>query len=275
MGLFIFTAMLFATVPQTDLQKELLQGKVKAISKVYNTTVLETTTYNPQGNLESIVVLFEGETHYTYDSKGRLVSYVATDADSLFSYGTYNTYDASGLLLISESKDTFGNDIGKYEYNAKKQITWVKHYFGDNSFFMAEEYIYDSAGNNIRMNSYDENMKLWAYTLSTYDKNNKLVEKQEFNASDPKIPEKAFKYNADGRMSEETRYYKGAPDTRMAVSYDKYGNITMDEVYFYKKAKTNTTTFTYTYDKQGNWLTREELRDGKFNMKDVREITYY
>lgn len=151
----------------------------------------------------------------------------------------------------------------------------MKNYTGTNLLLSADEYLYDAAGNNTRMNSYSDTMELWFYKVSDYDRNNKLVEMREYQASDPKQAETINRYNAQGWLSEKLTYHKGELNTRMKISYDKYGNVTDQEVYFNRDAKTNITTFTYTYDKQGNWLTREELRNGKLNEKKERVITYY
>lgn len=270
-AIFVFIGVLLSAAPQTDWQKDGLHGKVKNITGDF-----ETTTYNPQGYLESFTTEIEGYTTiYTYDAKGRFISLVTTDSKGEFSWGTSNTYDASGLLATQVQKDTFGSGIGKYEYNAKKQLMWIKTYSAYDDLLRADEYLYDASGNNIRINYYGETMELWAYTTFAYDKKNKLLEKREYELPATEQPVAVDKYDAGGLLTESSKYHKGALDTRMTVSYDNYGNVTENKVYFAKKDQTNFTTFIYTYDTKGNWLTKEELRDGKLNYKQEREITYY
>ena len=272
MGLFIFTTLYLSANPQTDWQKDGLQGKVKSFTCDY-----ETTTYNPQGYIESFTSEFgDTSTVYTYDAKGRLISSVCTDQDGKFSFGTTKTYDASGLLITSEEKDTFGCSISNYNYNAQKQLTRINITSIDNTLLYADEYLYDSDGNNIRINNYEEDAKEpWSYSIFAYDKKNKLVEKRDYERSAGEQPVAVYKYDAEGLLTEETRYHKAALDTKMSVYYDKYCNVTLNQVYFAKSNETNITKFIYTYDKKGNWLTREEYRGSKLNHKLEREITYY
>ena len=272
MGLFVFIGITLTAVTQTDWQKDGLQGKVKTITDGF-----ETTTYTQQGYIESFTTeLGLYNDLYTYDAKGRLISCVHTDRDGEFSNRKIYSYDVSGLLIVIEYKDSFASTITKYEYNTKQQLTWIKFFDAYNILYSSEGYLYDTAGNNIRINNYEEDAKEpWSYTIFAYDKKNKLVEKREYERPDTEQPIAVYKYDAEGLLTVESRYHEGALDTRMSVFYDKYGNVTMNKVYFAKDDETNFTKFIYTYDKKGNWLTKEEFRDGKHNYKSERSITYY
>nr|WP_294904371.1 hypothetical protein [uncultured Lacibacter sp.] len=90
-------------------------------------------------------------------------------------------------------------------------------------------------------------------TISIFNKKNQLIKKTERERK---------KGAADFQLKSETIY-----------EYDQYGNITLE-----KKSRLLYTTYKYTYDKYGNWLTQLETHkagDNSFSFYTERSITYY
>jgi len=274
LGILMFAGMLLATAPRTDWQKGGLQGKVKSLRTIY-----ETIKYNPQGFRVSITSgddsNYNGETNYSYDSANRLLTVIAKNAFHEEIHRITNTYDAAGLLIKTVNKGIEGNESDKFEYNAKKQLSGKKNYYEDGRLFEATEYIYDAAGNKTRENIYNSDMELSEYINYVYDASNKLVEKWEWTVPATEMPDTMYKYNAQGLVTEENAYYMDELESRDKFSYDNYGNVTRNVAESGYSDYTETHTYIYTYDKQGNWLTKEWYSEGDLIEKTERTITYY
>lgn len=263
--LVFFTIVLAAT--KTDLQEANLFGKVKSIQ-----TNRENTVYNQQGYLESITYYSGGVEAYQYDSNNRLLTIVYTNSDNKETSRSTKTYDTAGLMIKEVRKD-WVEEIDNLEYNAKQQLVRIKTYYADGRLKGVSEYAYDTAGNKISEEEYNNEMELNYKTLYTYDKHNKLVEEQRFIVRDTDIPNKSYTYDEDGFVTADTYFYNGEVEIRHEYSRDKYHNIITDEAF--EMGDFISYDYIYTYDKQGNWLTREEYRDVKLQDTQKRSITYY
>ncbi len=262
----------------SDWRKDGLRGKVKILN--VNGVI---TTYNQHGLLLSTISgtgdYYEGEVHYNYDENGRLVEDICFNCCKEEDYRYIYQYDETGLLKSAELREQLGSEVTKYEYNSNKQLCCLKKYSEDNQLILAEEYLYDLEGNQIRVNTYDSMMTLYSYTERDFDDNHKLKEQREFSVSDTTHPAKISKYNNQGRLNNEITYHDGKPQTQLKISYNKLGNITKEEVVKYKSYPDLITKdeyiYDYLYDKQGNWLTLNEYHNGSFYKKFERVLTYY
>ena len=135
-------------------------------------------------------------------------------------------------------------------------------------------YSYDAAGNLINEEQYiNKEMELCYRTVYTYDKNNKLVEARGYKVRDTEILDEVNKYNAAGWLEEETSYYQDKVYFNKKLTYDQYGNIASETMV--DRLDTPPCTYSYEYDSQGNWITKQKYEKGKLKDTDRREIIYY
>lgn len=270
--ILIFTGMLLAK-PQTDWQRDGLQGKVKSVTNEYGIT-----RYNQQGYITSITYGSEdnfcGDVVYSYDSKNRMTVRISRNPYHEETERVTNTYNAAGLLLTTVRTGDYEGGEDKAEYNSKQQLIWLKNYDAE-LLIQAVEYIYDAAGNKIRENNYNEDMEIYSFIEFDYDAAGKLMEKRDFDTFIPDVPESVFKYNTQGQLTEEIAFYAGRFDYQNRYSYDAHGNLSKEETNYGEGDFIETYACTYTYDKQGNWLSKEEFSGGEQTEKQERTITYY
>ncbi|MDZ4121450.1 MAG: hypothetical protein U1C33_03465, partial [Candidatus Cloacimonadaceae bacterium] len=235
-------------------------------------TALTTKKYNPQGYLECVTYgdkdSFNSETVYTYDSRNKVLTSVSQNPYHEENYRITNTYGADGLLVKTLRKSPVSYETDIAEYNDKKQLCWMKSYYADKSLIDAVEYFYDSAGNKIRENYFDENMELSSQLSYIYDKDNKLIEKQDYKGSFFGDIENICKYNAQGLLTEEILFVDDELEESTTYSYDQYGNLTLQVVKSVYQAAAQTYTNKYTYDKQNNWVSMESALDGVVTEKE-------
>ncbi len=255
----------------TDWQEANLFGKVKILKSDY-----ETTTFNASGYMEAVINgnanWYDGDTIYTYDKNNRLITVIGHDRAKKECVRINKTYDTNGLLIKEVRKD-YTVETEKLEYNSKKQLVWKKTYNEDGSLYHASEFTYNSAGNQISEKEYDEDMKLYNKTICTYDSNNKLMEKREYKVRDTEILDEVYSYNADGNLVEETTYDQGEVYSRRVVTYDAKSNVSSEITT--EPSYSTSTTYSYEYDSQGNWIVRERYENGKLKGTERREIIYY
>jgi len=273
-AILILISILLAAAPKTDWQTDQILGKVKCLKMDY-----AAFNYNAQGYRQSIIYggsdNYSGDTMYTYDSSNHLLSSVSHNAYHEENGRITYTYDSSGLLLTMVSKGTDDDETKKYEYNGKQQLVWIKTYDSDNELSQADEYLYSAGGNNYRINNYNGDMELYYYTLCVFDKANNKVEVQEYDAFIPEEPERVLRYDTAGLLTEEIAFYVGQFDYHKLYYYDSKSNCIKEETYFEDGEIIETCTYTYTFDKQGNWLTKIEKIDGEEIENETRIITYY
>lgn len=272
-GFFICFGLSLMAVPKTDWQKEGLQGKVKSVTTEYGIT-----RYNQQGYVTSITYggedSFSGDVVYSYDSGNRMLVRISRNPYHEESERITNTYDATGLLLKTVRNGDYEGGVDKAEYNSKKQLIWLKTYDAE-LLIQAVEYIYDAAGNKTRENNYNEDMEIYSFIEFDYDDDGKLMEKRDFDNFIPDTPETVLKYNPRGWLIEEIAFYAGRFDYQKRYSYDTKGNLIKEETNYGEGDFIETYTCTYTYDKQGNWISKSESSAGELLEKQERVITYY
>lgn len=248
------------------------------------------STYDSYGNILTSKDQLNNETKYTYDALGRLVT--TTDSNNKSSTVTYNElgyptintdtfnktvvaeYDSMNRITkltdklgkISEftytpfgelktSKDPLGN-ITEYEYNWRGQITKTKLPSGKQL-----TKTYDAAGNNLTEVDAEGNTTTYTYDVLsqivttkdaanriysyTYDGNGKLL---VTTRPDSKTEENT--YDIDGRLAT----YKNAAGNITTYSYNSLGQLL--------SSSELGTTYHYTYDANGNILTKQNDADG-------------
>jgi len=273
-GLLVMLCMLLTAETQTDWQVYELRGKVKSVVGDYGTM-----NFNPKGFLESTMAgspeYPEGSGLYTYDNEDRLILRIeSNDAGEEIFRSTY-TYNDRGLLVKKLDQDTIGSSYEELTYNSAGLLIWNKTKSMDGSLLYAIEYVYNQAGKLIRENGYTEEMRIWQFKISDYDKKHKLLEMREYTMPDSLNPVNIKKYDPQGMETEQTYFRKDRSSTTWKSAYDEHGNLTLrttiPEVSKYDAPK----RVIYDYDKKGNWTRKQEFLGGNLTDTRTRIITYY
>lgn len=170
---------------------------------------------------------------WTYDKYGNILT---KSRDHTLVEDHRYTYDEDGNVLIAaadyDNDDDFDNN-----YNGT--------HFADGVIDNIVTYTYDKHGNELTR-SYDHNAdgvedQLYTYSYNKYG--DKLLEIGPFTKS-------TWTYDEDRNML--TYYHNGYLDT---WTYDKHGNV-LSLIENNRESDVSTSTYNYTYDTNGNMLTR-------------------
>lgn len=175
----------------------------------------------------------------------------------------------------------------KFTYNDKGQIVFVKFIDYDDEDSEEEptwayQYTYDDKG---RLKERKD--KIWGYNnIFLYDNKGRISKIYEQNKSGIDTGLDEFKYDANGLLyTPSTKFNKhgritfheskplGVKETD-AYEYDSKGYL----VKHINKRYSTTTIKTYNYykfDSKGNWIEREVIQNGKFDVVEARVIHYY
>lgn len=247
----------------------------------------EESIYDGAGNLINYIVYDENgevrwskKTENTYDSVGKLISYVEYGNDGEASSRTENAYDSAGNLIsivrfsgdgeVHERKeyDSAGNLIKyatdsflqEYIYDSvgnRKSEYHEYHYieyddYGNESSTVSTgniEYIYDSAGNLIRMDQFWDRGVTY---VEEYDSNGNLVYSCE-NSDGGKLESRyEYQYDDKGRMIEKrSSGNKRLERERQTVLEMMYGGD-------WSKVNYSTEEY-YKYDENGKLIEEEKV----------------
>lgn len=167
-------------------------------------------------------------------------------------------------------------------------------------------YIYNPSGQLSRVNSFGPEGNLWSYNLHKYDDKGRLIEISLFNKDGKSRGWKRYAYSPDKKEVEATWQFVYPPEPprgnpmRSVLKYDennRWISRTMflsdtdtvtfeyDKDGYFAKEKHNGYghTYTYVFDKHGNWIERirsyYQLNDSRYDraedMHIYRIITYY
>jgi len=175
-----------------------------------------------------------------------------------------STYDENGKVLLdikasSEGKilkeadylinDTIRTRV-KYKYDGEKMIEADSKNPANDTLVSAIKYEYDQKGQITKVQNYNFRMEPQGYSLYDRDENGS--------------PLKADAYNKAGKMT-----------SLHAFTYDKKGDKNGHHEVNYSNGEVTNYTFSYEYDKMGNYTAIIFIKDGKPFIYRAREITYY
>lgn len=283
---------------RTDLQKQELKGRVKSI-KIYTInevkylTVDELNEFQRQG-LKPPYYKREWKQTIDFNTNGYITE--SRDPNGWDSYD--NTYGQDGRLLATTSYDADGNvdNVYSFKYDSRGYITSAVRKSQDKVYF-TESYTCDDNGRLLYMN---------------HDFLDGRIEESTFEYVDGKISKWVESLNGEPKM---TLYFDGSMaystdmyywqdgtclhrctnynDKKLPVTvssetasgkqyvcimrfFDDHDNVVKEITYNEDGSISNTKTFEYEYDAQGNWTHR--IRKGyKYfdNETRDREIEYY
>jgi len=217
-------------------------------------------TYTNLGNVDKAILYNWGKRwstyNYVYDEKNMLSEYfvvIHRDGDTIRNYFEYD--EAGRIIMDAHISETYK----KYKYWQYDSNGYLKEEkLLDSNWAGRTTYKMDNDGNVLDKETID-NSKM-AYTKESYI--TKLI------------------YNEQGQVSKETKTdFEGRLVTENIYTYNEEGfEATLISFYAAKEDKSEYTInfiYTYTYDSQGNWITKTASRNGEMFQEEKKKIEYY
>lgn len=217
---------------KTDLEKEKLHGKVKAVA---------VTGFN--------VVRLNGKLQ-----KGKVI------------HSSQSTFNSHGNILESNSSagdDTVQNEYihfkaihSRFHYDDNGTLVSNSHYNGDGQMVDSASYKVDSKGNRIDWNTYKGDGSVeWNYNRE-YDIKGNMIESNEYYLGVLKTRH-TYKYDDKQNVSEENVFEgDGRVKLKELFKYDDNRNVV--EITDFDKSGGFKARFTYAYDTRGNQVEERE-----------------
>ncbi|MDZ4757347.1 MAG: hypothetical protein SGJ10_04290 [Bacteroidota bacterium] len=215
---------------------------------------------------------------FIYDNKGFLVeSYIINPYERFNWKNTYINY-AKGTIAESRAYNYVEN-YKKYELNFIKnnqysstgkeiQHKWV---LGDGRIYEIVQYKYDSKDTLVEKIVYSMDSILSRREAISYDKKKKIKETVVISYDEKGVPATEYQqHDWHGKLLKDT-----SSQHYISYSYHKYGNV--KEVVEIKPNDdiNSKTTYQYTYDKKGNWLSKTTFVNSEAKEFVERTIIYY
>ncbi len=213
-----------------------IQSKVEKSPELFETLI---TKYNNLSQVMSKSMPFEsygygltteksvnGETTYTYDALGRVVT--VASGDNITSYN----YDGKTVLVADNAKTVHKK---KYVYDSRSNLAQVVEFNGD--IPQTTSYTYNVLGKLTRITDANSNVRNFDYIsngLATYIEDAHSTYDNTFTAY-------RLKYDNLGRLSQ-----KSGPLGTESYVYDNIDRLTTRKVF--DKGNRATTTYSYVYD---------------------------
>ena len=237
-----------------------------------------TQAYNNQGNLQALRFDLNPSIaisiNYTYDINDTLMSlsnkiYNTTGNNDLEMQSLFDTFtndDNGNRLTSSQDSDADGNpnSITTYSYDdVGTRLTSSRDNNADGIPDSISTFSHDASGNMLT-ESYDRDVDGAPNSISTfsYDSSgNKLTFSYDSNADGIPTNTTTYTYDANGNIVTESTNRNDYPEYIRNYIYDADGNMLIDQKISYvydsnwNLLSSNGTTYTYTYDVNGNRLT--------------------
>lgn len=190
---------------------------------------------------------------WQYDATGNRIREISLRNIDSSVINTAYDYNPAGKLLRLSRKHSFDSKMDyllTYQYDAKGNMISEHKHYRDGKTDFKKEYSYDSSGNRV------------GFIL--YTKEGKIAERF------------SYAYDKKGNLAEESKYDSaGALDSRLVYKYDEKNNEIERSRYLESDKPDVEITWTYEYDKQGNWVLKTQLINGTVAGVIKREIEYF
>jgi RHS repeat-associated protein len=186
-------------------------------------------TYDPAGRRTQMVDQSGFTVNYAYDAVGRLAGLTSDTGANIVTY----TYDAAGRL---SRKDLGNGTRTTYEYDLAGQVRNVINYAPGGAVNSRFDYTYDNLGRRVTMATLDGT---WTYS---YDGTGELTH-AVFASVNPDIPNQDLAYTYDAAGNRIRTVINGVITQYVANNLNQY---------------TSAGTVSYTYDADGNLVTRRD-----------------
>jgi PBP1b-binding outer membrane lipoprotein LpoB len=191
---------------------------------------------------------------FKYDANGNMVELSNYKADGKVTSTIRSTYEASGKLIKEETilgdgtvdlvsaikTDAKGNKIEQEDVRPMGNIIFNYKYY----------YKYDEKGQLTERIAYRGNGTFLFKYVFKYDDNGNRIEWIQQGQDSSVVGKVIYKYNEKNNLAEQTEYK---------------GDGSVKAIY----------TYSYEFDKKGNWLRRKKMQDGKVVEIKERDVKYY
>ncbi|HVV54681.1 MAG TPA: hypothetical protein VHC47_05135 [Mucilaginibacter sp.] len=258
-----------------------LKGKVKAL-----------TEWNYEGNSANFKKdIIGSKFKIFYSKKGQSTALYAYDLSNhnKVIYSHTSTYDKKGRQVYldsvgkpqtsySDSYDSNRNLIenyysGKYLairtfYNSKRIADSSYSYNYGGGFQNKTFFYYDKADDDIEESTYGPRGNFQGKETRKFDKRHNMIEEVSVDSNNRRYSKQTFKYDKNDnllmRIDSNIIYYRGDGSQKLTSNKESSRKDVLVYTYLY-----------YFFDKNHNWLQRNELRDGKIDRVTKREIEYF
>lgn len=234
---------------ENDLSKKNIKGKVKERA---------VWVYAPDatGKIDKNALM--GGVEVTYNKDGNQLTWKSYDEQKQLLDAWVYTYNEQGLL--KEEKTVNGPVVRQlyYRYNPQHQLEQSKEHT-NGALVKTTNYQYDEQGNLVLSHSFFEASKSESKRKQRFNANNQLVELQVYDEANVVQLKKVYGYNEQGQQSEQAIYSgNNVPSYKRQFIYDEQGNPVKDWAYLEdgQLSEKDAFNYQYTYDEQGNWLTK-------------------
>lgn len=212
-----------------------------------------------------------------YNANGKITEKVTYNRQDLPIEKITYEYDNNGNLRAENfylDKDIV-QVTNIYEYNGGNKISEVR-VKPDGSVISKTFFEYNASNKVVRSGTNDSSGKLQYIKETTYDsKGNILTDTANEVAENNKSTDK-YTYDANGNKTQWVSYTADAPLFEAAYKYDSHNNMTSIKMKDYQgNPQPLVKSYTYDYDKQGNWIKKTVLVNGKPAYITTRIISYF
>ena len=232
----------------------------------------EMNVYNSDGELEYNDV-------WKYDHENNLIEYYRDKVDEGLEMKTIYTYDKFGNKIGQKTSGNSGNlqYTKKWNYNANgnavEEIVDNEGGYDDYKYFMK----YDKYGNQIEQFKQKNNGEKKLNFKKEFNSDSYIINKTTFNSDGSRKSMKTWNRNKMNITIEYINYKskRGLFYRALKTIYDNNGNK-KERIKYNPNGSVNIKqTYSYEFDKQGNWVKRIDYKNNKPIYLLEREIDYY
>lgn len=201
----------------------------------------EKTTYNSQN-------LVSDRIEYLYDNDTVMI------AENLY----LNKHTVQYRNLI-EYKDKKKSAETKSDGNGKTLSRITYEYEGDKL---------------IAKTNYDSKNQVDYYEKFSYDEKGNVIKKGSYTTLDGEMHDE-YQYDINNNKTSWSIFRGNKLEMRALYTYDKYNNMTSYKLTDATDRLLDGKSYSFTYDKKGNWIKKTTIINGKPKFVIERKITYY
>lgn len=260
--LVLITSFVFAQKQKTDWAYNDLKGAVKSVKKTGTYRYRQNGKFTEWAAIKSELMVF--------DSKGNKTEHTFYKEDGTYDYKQIIKRDAVAKTKESGT-DLPGSGKGIFRYDDNGNELEEQQYKSDGSLISKYINTHDANGNLTMSKGYKPDGSLLTTRKWKYDSKGNTIE------SDMGWGIDSYKYDGNGNRTEQLNYNPdGTLKLRYTFKYDDKGNKTEEFKYTATGVLKDHNTWTYEYDKQGNWIKRTQItsENEPFSIEE-RAFVYY